>query len=123
MSANCETCPFRPLGSCPGLASESYCQSVERSRRLVTLKGVRSYVLSTVDYVMSGMYDTPDEERARRLALCEACDRLNPENRKCIECTCVVDYKTTRASEVCPLGKWGPVSGASGKKCGGCGSK
>lgn len=61
------------------------------------------------------------EEAERRLSICEACDRFDPTNRKCLECGCFMDVKTKLKSQYdykkqetiitrCPLGKWGQNS-------------
>lgn len=51
----------------------------------------------------------PAEEAAARLAICRACDRYKALTQTCEhpDCGCFLPVKTTLATEVCPLGKWG----------------
>ncbi len=44
------------------------------------------------------------EEQAKRLAHCEACDRI--KLGLCMECKCFVKVKTHIKVESCPLKKW-----------------
>ena len=61
---------------------------------------------------------TTDEVRRIREKTCSTCDRLDPENLKCLECGCYTDIKAGmdynknpkkgfRVEKThCPLGKW-----------------
>jgi len=48
------------------------------------------------------------EERARRQAICDACEhRRGP---LCRQCKCVIAVKTRLAASQCPLNKWAAVN-------------
>jgi hypothetical protein len=47
-----------------------------------------------------------DEEAARRLALCLACEYRRPSDGRCTLCGCFVSVKTHAAAESCPIEKW-----------------
>jgi hypothetical protein len=46
------------------------------------------------------------EDQAACLALCEACDRWEPKDKRCLECACYGALKTRLATQHCPLDKW-----------------
>lgn len=63
-------------------------------------------------------------EKSRRLAICESCDRLDTEARRCKVCKCFVDAKTSALTNFnplrgrnevthCPMGFWGDVDVAN----------
>lgn len=63
-------------------------------------------------------------EKERRLSICNSCDRLDKEARRCKVCKCYVDAKTSaktnfnplkKRNEVthCPVGYWGDVDTAN----------
>jgi hypothetical protein len=43
------------------------------------------------------------EEKARRLALCMACEHIDPEKKKCRLCNCRVSIRTGWVARGCPL--------------------
>ena len=45
------------------------------------------------------------EERTKRLAICEQCDRFT-ESKICLECNCFMPIKTWVQFKQCPKGKW-----------------
>ncbi len=49
-----------------------------------------------------------EEEQARRLAICHACDSYEPVGDRCRDCGCYLAWKTRIASQHCPLDppKW-----------------
>jgi hypothetical protein len=66
---------------------------------------------------------SPDEKQ-RRLQICEKCERMDAEARRCKVCKCFIDPKTSaktnlnpirRRNEIthCPLGFWGDVDTAN----------
>ncbi len=44
-----------------------------------------------------------EEEQARRLAICHACDSYEPVGDRCRDCGCYLAWKTRIASQHCPL--------------------
>jgi len=61
---------------------------------------------------VAGIDRVPSEAAARRLAICNGCDRAVPCPRdadracRCSVCRCVLSLKTRLASERCPEGRW-----------------
>lgn len=64
------------------------------------------------------------DEKARRLAICESCERLDADARRCKVCKCYVDAKTSALTNFnplrgrnevthCPVGFWGDVDVAN----------
>lgn len=51
-----------------------------------------------------------DEEAARRLAVCKACEHLRQSDMRCSKCGCYVGVevvgKVRWLTEHCPIGKW-----------------
>lgn len=49
-----------------------------------------------------------EEEQARRLAICHACESYDPVGGRCRDCGCYLSWKTRIASQHCPLDppKW-----------------
>jgi hypothetical protein len=46
----------------------------------------------------------PDEERDRRMAICQVCEFFT--GTTCLKCGCVARWKAKLATEKCPVGKW-----------------
>jgi hypothetical protein len=46
------------------------------------------------------------QDQAKRMKLCEACDRYLTEQSRCSACGCYMKVKTKLRSAYCPLGKW-----------------
>lgn len=47
---------------------------------------------------------TSDEEYARRIAICEACEKLSGPT--CMGCGCYVELRALRKDSHCPYKKW-----------------
>ena len=47
---------------------------------------------------------TSEEEKSRRLSICESCE--HKKGAKCNLCGCFINYKAGLANSECPLGKW-----------------
>lgn len=45
-----------------------------------------------------------NQERDRRLKICNTCEHFNPP--RCTLCGCFMNYKTTLMSSNCPINKW-----------------
>lgn len=79
---------------------------------------------AAVNFVVAGLPLVSDEEKARRLSICAACQHYDAEANRCRVCGCFLGVKVTMATEECPLRKWVAVAinkGPTGT-CGGCGS-
>lgn len=46
------------------------------------------------------------EVKEQRMEICRGCDQYDPEQIRCINCGCMLEYKTGFALDSCPLGKW-----------------
>lgn len=49
-----------------------------------------------------------DDVYERRIDLCKACDKYDPEEHRCRECGCFLEQKARIILDSCPLSKWGP---------------
>lgn len=68
------------------------------------LKMASNFAKSAVSHVKSGMAHVSEEEKQRRLSICDLCDKK--KGNRCSECGCVLQIKTSWASSECPLKKW-----------------
>jgi len=84
-----------------------------------TIDKAKSLVEAVSKFAMSGFETVDSETKNSRLEICNSCDRMNKENRTCLECGCFLDIKTGWATEKCPIGKWDTV--VQIQKPGGCG--
>jgi hypothetical protein len=70
-----------------------------------------SAATETIARVFGASPITP-EEAARRLAICdppapsEPCEHFRKSDRRCSQCGCWMDFKTTLRAMSCPVGKW-----------------
>ena len=55
---------------------------------------------------LSGQPAVDDNEKARRLAICEACPNLIPQERRCAKCGCFVELKASFRTQACPEDRW-----------------
>ena len=130
----CPSCPVRPdrpcLGETPRFAS--FCALAEggdpvKRAHVVNRSAIaeggpsgeptgtfpplltqaRNLAGAVVRFVASGGELASDEEKARRLAICEACDQFS--HGRCRRCGCLLMAKVAAATEHCPLDppKWG----------------
>jgi hypothetical protein len=47
-----------------------------------------------------------EEVKESRLNICRSCDKYDPDQHRCKECGCLLEYKATFALDSCPLQKW-----------------
>lgn len=59
---------------------------------------------SLASFIADGCRTVDAEEYARRLAICDVCDRR--KNRRCLDCGCGIDIKARGRAFQCPNGKW-----------------
>lgn len=52
------------------------------------------------------------EVKSKRLEICKQCESYDPEQIRCKECGCMLEWKTDFALDSCPLKKWEPSSEA-----------
>ncbi len=77
-----------------------------RSRFIV--KKLVGFTSAAAKVGVSGFATVSDEDKLRRLAVCEGCDRAERANQRlvCRECGCVMDVKARFRATACPIGKW-----------------
>lgn len=61
---------------------------------------------SLINFAKSGFQKADDETYNRRLRICEGCEFLDKEHKRCLKCGCFVKAKAAMGSESCPIGKW-----------------
>lgn len=87
-------------------------QSMQTPKPPSLLKMVGSLVSATVSETKAVIAKEPpvsDKEYLRRLELCGKCDRFESDSGRCLMCGCYMRYKAKMRSQLCPVGKWGPV--------------
>lgn len=76
----------------------------------MTLEQLKSFSSAVAGFVADGMKLAPDEERASRYTICQACEHFRPEefmgHGKCSVCGCNMLMKTAMPAQECPVGKW-----------------
>ncbi len=70
------------------------------------VKMARQFVAASAKQAIAGMPKRSEDEIKRIKAICESCDELNNEDRRCYACGCKMDVKMTWATTKCKLGKW-----------------
>ena len=65
-----------------------------------------NYLRSATRHVLHGRPPTPEQVRAKRLALCLACEHYDRAGAGCTKCGCPAGAKISWALEKCPVGKW-----------------
>jgi hypothetical protein len=63
-------------------------------------------IKAAAKFVANGGKKVSDEEQARRLAICHACEFYDAKQVRCMKCACFVNLKSLLASEHCPINKW-----------------
>lgn len=51
-------------------------------------------------------YLLPKDRWKQRLEICKNCERISKNKKQCLECGCVVYWKTKFSFETCMLNKW-----------------
>lgn len=67
---------------------------------------INNFINSASQYLLNGMPNVSPEAKAKRLEICQSCDKFNPNGFRCNECGCFLLIKTGWATEKCPLNKW-----------------
>lgn len=92
------------------------CDKIQDKNTKITITNkLHNLIVSTANYVKSGMQNVSDEKYKERLNICNGrssgviCPYFN--DNKCDKCGCYFIAKLRMASEKCPLTppKWGPV--------------
>lgn len=71
---------------------------------------LKNFAKATVGFALSGFKRTTDEERSRRLSLCQACEHF--ADNKCTKCGCGISTEAAFIDKLgwdssrCPVGKW-----------------
>lgn len=80
------------------------------ARQRFTLREAAGTFIDSMFDALKDPSRVTDEERARRLAICGACDFL--ENGRCSLCRCPVSFKARLETWHCDLGKWWSLTAA-----------
>lgn len=72
------------------------------------MKKLDAFTSTAAKVGLSGFATVSDEDKAKRLAVCEDCDRAErpKQGLVCRECGCAMDIKARFRATACPLGKW-----------------
>ena len=96
-------------------------ENSEQPEKVGMLKKAANFTKAVTKHAFNGFTKTPSMVYRSRLDICNSCEFLLTGGQ-CSECGCIVKYKTSWASEKCPIGKWSEYKQTRGK-CGGCGRK
>ena len=66
----------------------------------------KEFAKETAKHIKAGAPKRSDEEVNRIKAICEACDELNPQSKRCYLCGCKMDRKIPWATAHCRIEKW-----------------
>lgn len=61
---------------------------------------------SVYKHAQAGFPVVSEEVQKERLSICETCYKFEPQSKRCYECGCDLEEKTSWATEECPIGKW-----------------
>lgn len=92
---------------CPlGIIEENFQDGKFPSLVQEAMNLAKSVAKVAVDAAQGKGVAVPEEEKVRRLAICEKCDIYDIERRRCRKCGCQMDMKSMLASLKCEIGKW-----------------
>lgn len=66
------------------------------------IRAAANFLSAAARHVAHGMPTVSDDEKARRLAICGACDHFEPEKSHCKICSCWMDMKASWEDMQCP---------------------
>ena len=70
-------------------------------------KNLASFSFEILKKALRGEALTVSEEiKNQRLEICRGCDEYDAEQVRCMNCGCMLEYKTNFALDSCPLEKW-----------------
>ena len=70
-------------------------------------KNLASFAFEIVKKALKGEALVVSAEiKEQRLQVCKSCDSYDSGQDRCIECGCIMDFKSGFALESCPLNKW-----------------
>lgn len=84
-------------------------------------KGIFDAASLTIQWLSKGfaVEKVDDITQKLRISVCQACDNFEKTERRCLECCCPMDFKTTlrfdpiktttnfrKTKTACPIGKW-----------------
>jgi hypothetical protein len=71
------------------------------------VQNVGQSVVRNVQSVVDGNpLNVSDDEKNRRLSICNSCEFYIKEQERCSKCGCYMAVKTYLKAESCPVGKW-----------------
>ena len=92
---------------CPlGIIEENFQDGKFPSLVQEAMNLAKSVAKVAVDAAQGKAVEVPEEEKVRRLAICEKCDIYDIVRHRCRKCGCQMDMKSMLASLKCEIGKW-----------------
>lgn len=70
-----------------------------------TMTMAKNFISSAAKHVAGGMQKVTEEEKQRRLNICQECPHI-VNNSRCGKCGCVLNVKAGWSTSTCPIGKW-----------------
>jgi hypothetical protein len=71
------------------------------------LDKLKDKISATLDYKSKlAEHILTDEEKSKRINICNSCEFLFTLTRNCTKCGCFVDGKAALAKSECPMTKW-----------------
>jgi predicted Zn-ribbon and HTH transcriptional regulator len=71
------------------------------------LDKIKDKIAATLDYKSKlAEYILTNEEKSKRIDICNSCEFLFTPTRSCKKCGCFVDGKAALAKSECPMTKW-----------------
>jgi len=74
--------------------------------RTTQVRSLAAAVASECVAALSGESPVSEEEKARRIVVCQGCDFFVSTDRRCSKCGCWVDAKAGFRTQRCPENKW-----------------
>jgi hypothetical protein len=123
--ARCEGCPVPAAVACASASHPRYCElngmAPGRWRDIIVANSLAppavdggaedgpgfwgkaaGFAAAAISHVAAGCPTVSDEEKARRLAICGACENFDAEHGSCRICGCAMKLKASWALEKCP---------------------
>jgi hypothetical protein len=70
------------------------------------LDKLKQRVDSVIEYKSKLFFTLSEEEKNKRISICNSCEFLFTPTRNCKKCGCFVDGKAVLAISDCPINKW-----------------
>lgn len=96
-------------------AKRNQSQIIQPSRKIITqpplqmpsrLQQGKNFAAASAAHVAAGMKSRTDQEAAKCMGICKACEFFDGVRQRCSKCGCFMKVKTRWQSAHCPVGKW-----------------